>query len=306
MVKVAIVQISPVFLDALKTWDKLESYIRQAHEEGASLITWGESLIPGYPLWLSQTNSSRFDNPDQKTAYKKYWEESIDFGSSQVLAGICDLAKDLDVMLMGGIAEKVGGSIYATLITVGGSGEVLGRHQKLKPTYEERLVWADGDGTGLNVHDLEGVPVGGLNCWENWMPLARAALHRQGEIIHVAAWPGSAGLTKDISRFIALEGRSWVISASGLYRPTDFGHLDKDSFPFKAHLEQNDGSWFNGGSLIVNPRGEVVAGPLIDKEGLLVAEVDVGLCIEERQNLDISGNYSRFDVFNEPRRREED
>jgi len=201
---------------------------------------------------------------------------------------------------MGGIAEQDGGSTYCTLLTFGPEGNLLGRHRKIKPTFEERLVWADGDSSGLKTYPFKDTRVGGLNCWENWLPMARAALHQQGEMIHVAIWPGSHGLTRDISRFIALEGRSWVISTSGLIRSSDFGHLSLDDFPMRDRMMEREDSWQNGGSIIVNPKGEVVAGPLIDEEGILYADVDPLMAVEERQNLDISGHYSRWDIFNKP------
>ena len=133
--------------------------------------------------------------------------------------------------------------------------------------------------------------------------MARAALqfeHLQEEIIHVAVWPGSLGLTHDITWFIALEGRSWVMSTSGLLRPGDFAHLTEEEFPMKHVLESRSKSWQNGGSMIVDPTGKIVAGPLIDNEGIIYADVDPLLAIQERQNLDISGHYSRFDIFNTP------
>ena len=203
-------------------------------------------------------------------------------------------------MLMGGVAERDGGSIYCTLLTFGPDGCLLGRHRKVKPTFEERLVWADGDGHGLKTYPFKDTRIGGLNCWENWLPLARASLHQQGEMIHVALWPGSHGLTKDISRFMALEGRSWVVSTSGLVRSKDFDHLSLDDFPMRDILMAKMDSWQNGGSIIVNPKGEVVAGPLIDEEGISYADIDPQMAVEERQNLDISGHYSRWDIFNKP------
>lgn len=211
-----------------------------------------------------------------------------------------ETARKNNIMLMGGILEKESGSVYCTLITIGPDGELLGRHRKIKPTYEERLVWADGDGLGLKTYPLKGTQVGGLNCWENWLPLARAALHLQGEMIHVAVWPGSIGLTKDITRFIALEGRSWVLSVSGLVRPQDLSHLTDEEFPMKKELMAIKGSIQNGGSMIVDPTGKIVAGPLVDEEGILYHDVDPLKAVEERQNLDISGHYSRFDIFNKP------
>jgi nitrilase len=300
MIRVAAIQIAPIFFDAKETWNKLETYIREANSNDAELVTWGETLIPGYPIWLSPSGGARFNDADQKTAYATYWREAIQLDNSPVVEQMKTLASELNVMLMGGIAERDGGSIYCTLLTIGQDGTLLGRHRKVKPTYEERLVWADGDGIGLRTYPLKDIKVGGLNCWENWLPLARAALHLQDEILHVGVWPGSLRSTQDITRFIALEGRSWVISVSGLIRPFDFSHLKEDEFPMKQIMESNDKSWQNGGSIIADPMGKIVAGPLVDEEGILYANVDPILAIKERQNFDISGHYSRFDIFNKP------
>jgi nitrilase len=300
MIRIASIQIAPVFLNAQKTWKKLANKIVEAKSNEVDLVTWGETLIPGYPQWVSPSGGARFNDAEQKKAYAKYWQEAIKLDNSEIIIEMKTLAKKLNIMMMGGIAEKFGGSIYCTLLTIGQDGDILGRHRKIKPTYEERLVWADGDRLGLKTYNLKNIKVGGLNCWENWLPLARATLHLQEEILHVAVWPGSLGSTKDITRFIALEGRSWVVSTSGLIRPTDFSHLDESSFPMKGIMENRTDSWQNGGSMIVDPTGKIVAGPLIDEEGILYADIDPLLAIQERQNLDISGHYSRFDIFNKP------
>ncbi|MGY5854451.1 MAG: carbon-nitrogen hydrolase family protein [Candidatus Thorarchaeota archaeon] len=300
MIRVAGIQIAPVFLDAEATWTKLEEFIREAKNNGAEFVTWGETLIPGYPFWLSPAGGARFNDADQKTAYSTYWREAIHLIDSLIVKKMNALAKELDIMLMGGIAEKEGGSIYCTLLTIGSDGEILGRHRKIKPTYEERLVWADGDAVGMKTHPLKNIRVGGLNCWENWLPLARAALHMQEEILHVAVWPGSLRNTEDITRFIALEGRSWVISVSGFLRSTDFLHLKESEFPMKETMESQSEILANGGSVIVDPKGKIVAGPLVDEEGIIYADIDPLLVIQERQNFDISGHYSRFDIFNRP------
>ncbi|KKM78405.1 hypothetical protein LCGC14_1360310 [marine sediment metagenome] len=296
MIRVAGIQIASVFLDAQKSWEKLEGYIRKAKSNGAELVTWGETLIPCYPTWIWLEVSPR----DQKKIYGKYWRESIKLEQSEIIEKMKALAKELGIMMMGGIAEKYGGSIYCTLLTISQEGEILGRHRKVKPTYRERLVWADGDGLGLKTYTLNGIKIGGLNCWENWLPLARAKLHLQEEILHIAVWPGGLSNTQDITRFIALEGRSWVISVSGMFRSSDISHLDKEEFPIKDMMESRNDYWQNGGSMIVDPRGKVVAGPLVDEEGIIYADIDPIVAIEERHNFDISGHYSRFDIFNKP------
>ncbi|MFW9889958.1 MAG: carbon-nitrogen hydrolase family protein [Candidatus Thorarchaeota archaeon] len=299
MIRVAGIQIAPVFLNAQDTWKKLASYIREAGSNGAELVTWGETLVPGYPVWLSPSGGARFNDAEQKTAYSTYWREALSL-DGEIVGEMSSVAKELGIMLMGGIAEKEGGSIYCTLLTIGEDGSILGRHRKVKPTYEERLVWADGDGLGLKTYPLKDARVGGLNCWENWLPLARASLHKQGELIHVAVWPGNLRNTEDITRFIALEERSWVISVSGFLRSADFSHLTKEDFPMKEVMESFDGNWMNGGTVISDPTGRFVVGPLVNEEGIVYADLDTLTAIKERQNFDISGHYSRFDIFNKP------
>lgn len=300
-VKVAVVQIAPVFLDRDKTWTKLAEYIREAAENGAKLIAWGETLIPGYPQWLSVSGGAEFNNPDQKKAYSLYWEQSVEVaepGKVQkgVVNGMCKLAAKLGVFLVGGVAERESGSTYATILTIDNTGNLLGRHRKVKPTYEERLVWADGDREGLITHDFLNMKLGSLNCWESWIPHMRIALHDQGENLHVSCWPGSLDLTQDISKFMAREGRSYVISASGMLRSQDFVHLNIDDFPMKEVMLTKP-YWQNGGSMILNPKGEIISGPLVGEEGIIYAEVNLKMVIEERQNFDYSGHYSRPDIF---------
>lgn len=294
--KVAVIQMSPVFLDKQASWKKLKTLILEAIGEGASVITWGETLIPGYPVWMGLTDSARWDNPDQKRAYATYAREAVRLDGS-IVEEMRKISLENGVMLMGGILEGGGSSVYATLLTIGFEGEILGRHRKIKPTFDERLLWADGDTEGLRTYETPEGRIGGLNCWENWIPLARAALHQEGEMIHVAVWPGSYSLTKDITRFMALEGRSWILSACGVYRGEDFGHLSLDDFPMRDEM-MKAGGIHSGGSLIANPMGEIIAGPLPDyDEGILYADVDRRTVLEERQNFDYSGHYSRPDLL---------
>jgi nitrilase len=294
--KVAVIQMSPVFLDKQASWKKLKTLILEAIGEGASVITWGETLIPGYPVWMGLTDSARWDNPDQKRAYATYAREAVRLDGS-IVEEMRKISLENGVMLMGGILEGGGSSVYATLLTIGFEGEILGRHRKIKPTFDERLLWADGDTEGLRTYETPEGRIGGLNCWENWIPLTRAALHQEGEMIHVAVWPGSYSLTKDITRFMALEGRSWILSACGVYRGEDFGHLSLDDFPMRDEM-MSAGGIHSGGSLIANPIGEIIAGPLPDyEEGILYADVDRRTVLEERQNFDYSGHYGRPDLL---------
>jgi nitrilase len=164
----------------------------------------------------------------------------------------------------------------------------------LVPTYEERLVWSNGDANGLTVHSIGAFTAGGLNCWENWLPLARTTLYAQGENLHVSIWPGSVRNTEDITRFIAKESRSFVIAASGLMRKEDINN----AIPYFEKIITNAPDYLgNGGSCMVAPDGSMVIEPVINKEVLLTATIDIKDVIKERQNFDPSGHYSRPDIF---------
>ncbi len=172
-------------------------------------------------------------------------------------------------------------------------GDIRSVHRKLQPTYDERLTWSPGDGNGLQVHPLKEFTVGGLNCWENWMPLPRTALYGQGENLHIAVWPGSENNTKDITRFIARESRSYVISVSSLMRKEDF---PLDTPYLNEILKKAPDILANGGSCIAGPDGEWLLEPILHKEGLIYHTLDINRVYEERQSFDPVGHYSRPDV----------
>ncbi len=183
--------------------------------------------------------------------------------------------------------------MYASLVYVDAKGSIESVHRKLVPTYEERLTWSPGDGHGLKTHALGRFTVGALNCWENWMPLARASLYAQGEDLHVAAWPGARRNTVDLTRFLAVEGRSFVASVSGLMRRSDFPastpHLD-------AILRDCPDVLADGGSCVAGPDGAWLVEPVVGEEKLIVVQLDHARVREERQNFDPAGHYARPDV----------
>ena len=232
--KVALAQISPVWLDKKQTIQKIKNTIEAASKEKAELIVFGEALLPGYPFWIGLTNGATWNSSVQKEIHAHYVQNSITIEKGE-LASICNLAKEHRMAIYLGIIERAqnrgGHSIYASLVYINQDGVIKSVHRKLQPTFDERLTWAPGDGHGLQVHPLKNFTVGGLNCWENWMPLPRAALYGQGEDLHVAVWPGSDHNTKDITRFIARESRSFVISVSSLMQKSNFPketpHFDK-------------------------------------------------------------------------------
>lgn len=296
ILKVALAQISPVWLDKKATIAKIETTIVEAAKEKAELVVFGEALLPGYPFWLALTEGARWDLKVNKELHAHYVRNSIQIEAGE-LDSICKLAEENSLAIYLGIIERAknrgGHSIYASLVYVNQEGDIKSVHRKLQPTYDERLTWAPGDGNGLQVHPLKQFTVGGLNCWENWMPLPRTALYGLGENLHIAVWPGSDHNTKDITRFIARESRSYVISVSSLMNKTDFPQ--KTPYLDKILVEAPD-VLANGGSCIAGPDGEWIIAPVLHKEGLIYQELDFDSVYEERQNFDPVGHYSRPDV----------
>ena len=294
--KVAMAQIAPVWLDKKATLRKIEATIEDAAKEKVELVVFGEALLPGYPFWLALTDGAKWDLKINKELHGHYVRNSIQIEAGE-LNSICELAKKHKMAIYVGIMERAqnrgGHSIYASLVYIDQKGEIKSVDRKLQPTYDERLTWAPGDGKGLQVHPLKQFTVGGLNCWENWMPLPRAALYGQGENLHIAVWPGSDHNTKDITRFIARESRSYVISVSSLMTKNDF---PKDTPHLEVLLEQASDVLANGGSCIAGPDGEWIIEPVLHKEGLIFQELDLMRVYEERQNFDPVGHYSRPDV----------
>ena len=296
LLKVALAQISPVWLNKEKTIEKIEKSIVDAAKDNCELIVFGEALLPGYPFWLALTEGASWDLKVNKEIHAHYVRNSITIEKGE-LDSVCELAKEHKIAIYLVVMERAqnrgGHSIYASLVYINEQGIIQSVHRKLQPTYDERLTWAPGDGNGLQVHTLKEFTVGGLNCWENWMPLPRAALYGQGENLHIAVWPGSEHNTKDVTRFIARESRSYVISVSSLMQksnfPSDTPHLDKI-------LEKSPNILANGGSCIAGPDGEWLVNPVLHKEGLIIETLDFNRVLEERQNFDPVGHYSRPDV----------
>jgi len=260
------------------------------------LVVFGEALLPGYPFWIELTDGARFNSPFQKEIHAHYMQNAIQIEAGH-LNRLCETAGHQRIAVVLGCIERAldrgGHSIYAALIYIDPNGAIRSVHRKLMPTYEERLTWSQGDGHGLRVHTLGPFTVGGLNCWENWMPLARAALYGQGEDLHIAIWPGGIHNTRDITRFIAMEARSYVVSASGLMYKTDF---PPETPNLEAILAECPDILANGGSCIAGPDGEWIVEPVVGKEKLIVATLEYQTILKERQNFDPAGHYARPDV----------
>jgi len=293
---VALAQIAPVWLDRAATRAKIADYMREAGRAGARLVVFGEAMLPGYPFWIEHTDGARFDSALQKRLYAHYVDQSVDLAAGH-LNELCAAARAARIWAAVGIVERDvtrGQSVFCSLVLIDDAGAIRNVHRKLMPTYEERLAWSSGDGAGLRTFAFGRFRLGGLNCWENWMPLARSALYAQGEDLHIAVWPGNASNTEQITPFLAREGRSYALSVSGLLRREDISIQLAEAELLRARLPAQCA---NGGSCLAGPDGRWVVEPCIGEERLLVAEIDHAHVREEGHNFDAFGHYARPDVL---------
>ena len=295
--KIGICQMAPIWLNKQKTILKIIDYLQKAAFEKCELAVFGECVLPGYPFWLDFTNGSSFNSDIQKEIYAHYLQQAIEIEKGD-LDPICEIAKKNSMAIYLGClergADRGNHSVYCTLVYVNENGAICSTHRKLMPTYEEKLVWAIGDGHGLKVHPLKGFHVGGLNCWENWMPLTRSAMYAQGENVHVAVWPGSIRNTNDLTRHIALESRSFVVSVSGVMRKQE---ITSDLPHSGIMIQHAPESMADGGSCIAAPDGSWIIEPIVGKEAFASATINLKEVRKERHNFDPSGHYSRPDVM---------
>lgn len=301
--RVAAAQFVPAWMDRSATLAQVAAWVRRAADERCDLVAFPEALVPGYPHWLSSTGGARFNDPAQKRWFAHYSDQAVIIERGD-LACIQEACRSTGVAAILGIIERPpdrgGHSLFCSRVVIAGRhstgsepGTIQSVHRKLMPTYEERLVWGTGDGHALVAHPLGPFTLGSLNCWENWMPLARAAIYAQGVDLHVMLWPGSIRNTHDITPFVAKEMRGYVISASTLLREQDL----PANIPDRALLAQPSETLCDGGSCIAAPDGSWAAEPVVGREALVVAEIDPARVREERQNFDPVGHYARPDVL---------
>ena len=295
-VRVAVVQHPPVLLDRERTVARGVELMAEAAGAGARLVTFPETWVPGYPEWIWRL---RPGGDDALTAeiHALLLESAVDIDGGH-LAPLRDAARELGITVLVGVHERDGrysrGTLYNTAVLIGPDGAILNRHRKLMPTNPERMVWGQGDASGLRVVDTPAGRVGALICWENYMPLARFALYAQGPDFHLApTWDAGSGWVSTM-RHIALEGRCWVLGNGTAMRGRDV----PAGFPRRDEVFPDQDDWFNpGDSVIVSPSGRIVAGPLRDEHGILYADCDPAAAAAARRTLDVAGHYGRPDVF---------
>ncbi|MFT5142022.1 MAG: nitrilase [Rhodothermales bacterium] len=293
--KIAAVQATPVFLDLEATITKSCRLIEEAAEAGASLVSFPEAFVPGYPLWVWFIPPGK--THDLRALYSRLHANSVAIPGPEV-SRLAQAAGDCGVTVTIGVNERnsegSNSTLFNTLLYLGPNGQVLGKHRKLIPTAGERLVWGQAAGSDLEVFELPFGRLSGLLCWENYMPLARHLLTARGEQIHVAPTWDRGEPWISTMRHVAKEGRCFVIGSCQSFHMDDI----PDDLDFKAeYMTGIEGSLNPGLSLIVDPDGKIVAGPLDGEEGILYADVQPDQLIGPRWQLDTAGHYSRPDIF---------
>jgi nitrilase len=293
--KIAVVQAAPVVLNREATVSKACELIAEAGRSGARLVVFPEAFIPTYPDWVWRIPPGQ--HRVLADMYAELLEQSVEI-PSPVTENLSQAARQEGVYVAMGLNERnaqaSNASLYNTLLYISPEGDLLGKHRKLVPTAPERMVWAQGDGSTLEVYDTSLGKLGGLICWENYMPLARYSLYAWGVQIYLApTWDNGEPWLSTL-RHIAKEGRAYVIGCSIAMRKQDI----PDRFEFKAKYYSEVGEWINkGDSAVVSPDGKFVAGPLNAEEGILYAELDPRQMRGSKWNLDVAGHYARPDVF---------
>ena len=299
-VKVAIVQENPIHDNFQNCLDETVNYVLEAVNNNAQLVVFGETWLTGYPAWLDHCPEMGFwDHPPTKKVYAQMQKNGVEVpGPATKVLGA--LARQHAIVIVIGVNEVVRGSagngtIYNTLLIFDEKGNLANHHRKLMPTHTERLVYGIGDGHGLKSVETSFGKIGGLICWEHWMPLTRQAMHNQGEHIHIALWPNVHEMLQLASRHYAFEGRTFVIAVGQIMAVKD---LPKELKRPEHLQDQPDQLLLRGGSCVIGPDGKYLLEPIMDKAGIFYHEIEnLDRIYEEKMALDVTGHYNRKDIF---------
>ncbi len=291
-VKVGIVQDSPVFFDKDETIKKVEQITQKYAAKGCELLVFPESFIPGYPRGFSFGAKIGSRTDEGRSLYADYYNNSINLESDD-LAKLEKLSKINKIYLVIGVTErlKVNGSLYCSMLYISPEHGLLGVHRKIKPTGTERIIWGEADGESLVTFNTKIGKLGGLICWENYMPLARMSMYQKGVEIYIAPTADSREQWTSTMKHIALEGRCFVLGCNQ--------YFTKSMYPEKYQkvIADEAENICPGGSIIVSPLGKVIAGPLFDQSGVLIADLDLDEISRSKLDFDVIGHYSRNDIF---------
>ncbi len=296
--RVAIAQ-ARVPSDLPSALDRIEAEARAAANEGVKVLSFGETWVGGYPIWLDYCpGAALWGHEPTQAVFERLRENSLVIPSNES-ARLARLAGELGLTLVLGVNERVDsgpgrGTLYNSLLTFGPEGTLRNHHRKLVPTYTEKLIWGQGDADGLRVIKTPEARIGGLICWEHWMPLPRQVMHDQAEDIHIAVWPEVSEAHQLGSRHYAFEGRCFVLASGLIARVED---LPPELPPLPELADDPQRLLKRGGSAVIGPNGNYLAGPLFDEERLLIADLDLKAIDRESMTLDVSGHYARPELF---------
>jgi len=290
----ALVQASPVLFKKDETLDKTLLLITQCAGNNSQLVLFPEAFIPAYPRGLDFGTVIGSRSTEGRKLWQLYWENSINIPGPETEI-LCETAKKFSTYLAIGVIERDtlvnNGTLYCTLLYIGPDGKILGRHRKIKPTAAERYIWGEGDGSTLTVIETEFGRIGGLICWENYMPLARMAMYSKGVDIYLAPTADARDTWQSTMRHIACEGRCFVLGCNQ--------YVTKEMYPkeMQPQLAGQPEIMSRGGSVIISPLGEIIKGPLFDKEEIIYAELDMDEITRAKFDFDVVGHYARPDIF---------
>jgi len=295
-VRVAVVQAAPVLFNREATVEKACRLTLEAAAQGAKIILFPEAFVPAYPRGLTFGTVVGSRSPQGRLTWQTYWANAVDIPSPAIEA-LGAAARQANAYLIMGVIERDSqlgrGTLYCTLLYFNPAGQLIGKHRKLKPTAAERIVWGEGDGSTLTVVDTEFGKMGGLICWENYMPLARMAMYSKGVELYLAPTADARDTWQATLRHIAYEGRCFVLGCNQFVTKAMYP-ADLEGIEDLAHWPE---IMCRGGSAIISPLGEVLAGPLYDQEGTLYADLDLAEIVRSKFDLDVTSHYARPDVF---------
>jgi len=290
-IKAAVIQAGSRVFDTPRSMEKARAWCAEAAAAGAKLVVFPEAFLGGYPKGIDFGARVGSRSPEGRDDFRRYWDAAIGVPGDQT-AALGEIAASHGMFLVIGVIERAAGTLYCTALFFSETGELLGKHRKLMPTAMERLVWGFGDGSTMPAFRTEFGTLGAAICWENYMPLFRSAMYAKGVNLWCAPTVDDRETWQATMQHIALEGRSFVLSACQ--------YLVRSDCPDDYHPIQGDSAdtvLINGGSVIVSPLGKVLAGPLRGREGMLVADLDMDEIARGKFDFDAVGHYARPDVF---------
>lgn len=298
--RAAAVQTAPVWFNVDATIDKAVDIIREAARNGARLIAFPETWVPGYPAHIY--GSAGWDHKESKEVHRELMNNSVTVPGPHI-EKLCKVARECQAMIVIGVNERDDrysrGTLFNSIVYISEMGEVLGVHRKLIPTHAERIIWGSGDGSDLKVFDTSLGRIGGLICWEHWMPLTRFAMHAKAEQVHIATWPEVPDIHHLASRHYAFEGRCFVICVGSFltldHVPTTFAR--REALFAAGDFGGGEDVILPGGSGIIGPDGQWIVGPVSGKEEIIYGEIDLDRIAEEQMAFDSTGHYNRPDIF---------